>query len=133
MVFLTEAEHHAKVQRAKQIHSMSSFVNRNVRAFCHNSVEFTNGRSLKQLTNTAYKMTEHKTQDTIYVQSNSEAHSHCHFCRGKAASITFSQCAFAALVIQHAKRMRFIILVPVVCLVLPYFPILFHTRHDFRK
>jgi hypothetical protein len=47
-----------------------SFVNRNVRAFCSDTVEFTNGRSLKQLTNSIlsqlYKTTEHKTQDRQY-------------------------------------------------------------------
>jgi hypothetical protein len=44
-----------------------------------------------------------------------------HFCRGKAVSITFSECASVALVIQQAKRMRRIILSSVARLALPYF------------
>jgi hypothetical protein len=38
---------------------------------------------------------------------------------------------FVALVIQHAMRMPRIVLSSVACLVLPYFPTLFHNRYDF--
>ena len=38
-----------------------------------------------------------------------------------------------ALVIQHAKRMRRILLLSVACPIVPYFSLLFHKRHDFRK
>jgi hypothetical protein len=50
----------------------------------------------------------------------------------KATSITHCECVSAALVIQHAKRMRRIILRSVGCLVLSYFFTLSHKRHDFR-
>jgi hypothetical protein len=33
-----------------------------------------------------------------------------HCCSGKAISIKYSECVFVALVIQHAKRMRHIII-----------------------
>jgi hypothetical protein len=38
-----------------------------------------------------------------------------------------------ALVIQHVKRMRHIILSSVACLALPYFFTFSHKRYDFRE
>ena len=46
--------------------------------------------------------------------------------------MTYSQCVCVAFVIQHVKLMRRIILSSAVCLTPPYFPTLFHKRHDFR-
>ena len=64
---------------------------------------------------------------------NNGAHSRNHCCRGKATSITNSQCVSAALVIQRAKRTRRIILSSVACLDLLYFSTLSHKRYDFQK
>jgi len=64
---------------------------------------------------------------------NAEARSRNHCCHGKAISITYSECVFVALVVQHTKRMCCIILPSVDCLTVPYFTTLYHKRHDFRK
>jgi len=39
-------------------------------------------------------------------KQNTEAHSCNHCCCGQAISIAYSECAFVALDIQHAKRMH---------------------------
>jgi hypothetical protein len=50
-------------------------------------------------------------------------------------SITYSECVSVAVVIQHAKRMRRIVLSYLVCLDLPHVSTLSlsHTRHNFVK
>ena len=51
----------------------------------------------------------------------------------KAISAKYSDCVFVVLVIQHATRMRRIILSPVTYPALQNFSTLSHKRHDFRK
>jgi len=51
----------------------------------------------------------------------------------KAMSIKYSECVSVASVIQHAKRMRRIILSLVAFLALPYFSKLSYKRQDFRR
>ena len=55
-------------------------------------------------------------------QRNIGSHSRIHCCRGKAINITYNQCMFVALIIQHAELMRLIILATVACLAVKYFP-----------
>ena len=50
---------------------------------------------------------------------------------GKKYTI-YSECVLIALVTQHTKHMRSIILSFVACLALPYFSTLSHKRYDFR-
>jgi hypothetical protein len=43
---------------------------------------------------------------TLRVERNTEGRSRKYFYRGKAICITYSDCVFVAILIQHAKRMR---------------------------
>ena len=56
----------------------------------------------------------------MYYKRNIEVRSRNHFCCEKAVSITYYECVSVVLVMQHAKRMRRIILSSVACLALPY-------------
>jgi hypothetical protein len=56
------------------------------------------------------------TRQAMNVERNIEARSCDHCCSGKAISITYSECASIALIIQRAMRMRRIIFSPVACL-----------------
>ena len=47
--------------------------------------------------------------------------------------ITYCECVFVALVIQHAKHMQHIIFLSVACLVVPYFSTLSHKRHELQE
>jgi hypothetical protein len=69
----------------------------------------------------------------MYTHYNIEARSpnNFFFFRGKAISITYSECVSVALVIQLAKCTHRIILSPAACLYVPHFLTLSHKRHDF--
>jgi len=51
-------------------------------------------------------------------------------CSGKPISTAYSECVFVALGIQHAMRMRCIVMSPVWLFI--GFSTLSHKRHDFR-
>jgi len=65
-----------------------------------------------------YRLTRQATR----ILRNIEVSSYNHSCSGKAINITYCKCVFVALVIQHAMRMRHI----VIC-VLSGSTIFFHT------
>jgi hypothetical protein len=70
----------------------------------------------------------------MYVQRKIERRSRNHCCRGKVILLhILSACVFVVLVIQHAKRMRRVILSLVASPPLQHFSTLFHNGHDFRK
>ena len=63
----------------------------------------------------------------MYVLCNIEERSCNYFCSGKVIRITYTECVFVTLGIQHAKHMLD------ACLTLQYFSTLSHKRHGFRK
>ena len=73
------------------------------------------------------------TRKAMYISGNTEALSCDHYCSGRATVIACSKCVFVALVIQHAKRMRPIILSRLACPAVSHFSTLSRKRHDFRK
>jgi hypothetical protein len=46
----------------------------------------------------------------MYVKCNNETRSYNHWCLEKAINITYSECVFVALCIQHAVHMRRIVI-----------------------
>jgi len=69
----------------------------------------------------------------MYYKRNIKVGSRNQFCRGKAKRITYSECKFVALVIQHLKHMRRIILSPVTCVAVKYFSTLLINGTIFEK
>jgi hypothetical protein len=70
-------------------------------------------------------------QSASYVWRNIQAQSYNHFCSGKATNITYRECACVALGIQHAMRLRHIVICGMAWSTVFY--TLSHKWHDFRK
>jgi hypothetical protein len=72
------------------------------------------------------------TRQAMYGEWNIDALSCNYCCRGKARSITDSECMFVVLVVQHEKCMRSITLSCVTYPAVQYFPTLSQKRRYFR-
>jgi len=73
-----------------------------------------------------------KTNSVNY-KRNIEVRSRNHCCRGNAVSVTYTEAVIVALVNQHAKFRRHIILSSLAYPALRIFSTLPHKRHDYRK
>jgi hypothetical protein len=71
------------------------------------------------------------TRRTMYYNLPFTARSSNNCCSGKAISITYSECVFVALVVQHVKGMRHIVILGVSGPIV-FFPIISNKREDFR-
>jgi len=72
----------------------------------------------------------HITRQAVHVWRTTETRSCNHCCSGKAISITYSECLFVDLVIQHVTCMSVIVLSYLICLAVPHFSTIFHKRRD---
>jgi hypothetical protein len=88
---------------------------------------------LPHYTNTNFILYDTNKQTLYSYDVTSQRVREIHSCRGKTISITYSECVSVAFLVQHAIRMRCVILLSVACLDLPHFFSLFNKQHDFRK
>jgi len=73
------------------------------------------------------------SRDVRIVCPRPKTRSRNYCCCRKAISITYSERVSATIVIQHAERMRHIILSLAPCLAQPYISTLSHKQHDLKK
>ena len=67
--------------------------------------------------------------DSVHINITFEVRSQKRCCHGKAISITYCECVFVALVIQHAMYMHHIVIC-MACLALHHFSTLSHKQHS---
>jgi len=80
-----------------------------------------------------YEGNSYIIQDTQCAYNEKLRRVRCQCRRGKAMVITYYECVFLAISIQHEKRRRRIVTSSAASLDLPHHSTLYHKCYDFRK
>ena len=111
---------------------ISKYINLLLSSCLHSSCRPNNSFVLKTHINAIKTLKFQKDQHCTY-KRNAKARSCKHYCSERAGRITYSLCMSVSLGIQHAIRMRHIVVCALPCPALQYFSTLSHEVQNFRE